>query len=162
MQYFTRRETAILTRTSLTRLAYLARTGIVVPTSRDVPPKQLCYSWNQILELRAICHLRRQVSLQMIRKILVFLEGIGSDLALHNKHLIITDGEVTWLQTIENTDSTEVQIATKTNRHIGQLKLFSPTCLSDAANAVLETTRASKVVKFERFRRNVIPLHPDA
>lgn len=162
MQYFTRRETAILTRTSLTRLAYLARTGMVIPTPSNTHPKQLHYSWNQILELRAICHLRRQVSLQMIRKILAFLERVGSDRALHNKHLIITDGEVTWLQTLANADSTEVQIVTKTNRHVGQLKLPSPPSFSGTASTVLDTARASKVVRFERFHRKVIPLHPDA
>jgi len=161
MQHFTRRETVILTRTSSARLAYLARTGIVVPiagTGKDV--KQVYYTWKQILELRAIRHLRRQVSLQMIRKILAFLEGAGCDRLLHDKHLIIEDGAVNWVQPQANQEPQVVQVAAKANRHVGQLKLTTLPSLMNFADEVWETARCSKVIDFESFRQRVVPLRP--
>ncbi|MEM6835785.1 MAG: MerR family transcriptional regulator [Cyanobacteria bacterium P01_C01_bin.120] len=160
MQHFTRRETVILTRTSAARLTYLARTGVVVPLSEDSAAKQLYYTWEQILELRAIRHLRRQVSLQMIRKILAFLEGTAGDRALHDKHLIISNGEVSWLQPQENMEPQVVQVAAKANRHVGQLKLMTLPSLINFADEVWETARNSKVIDFESFRQRVVPFRP--
>lgn len=159
MQHFTRRETVILTRTSSDRLAYLARTGVVVPLAEGAEAKQAYYTWEQILELRAIRHLRRQVSLQMIRKILAFLEGSGSG-ALHDKHLIIEDGEVNWIQPQANMEPQVVQVAAKANRHVGQLKLVAFPSLVSFADEVWETARCSKVIDFESFRQRVVPFRP--
>lgn len=161
MQHFTRRETIILTRTSSARLAYLARTGIVVPrpgTGEDA--RQVYYTWEQILELRAIRHLRRQVSLQMIRKILAFLEGAGGDRLLHNKHLIIADGEVHWVQARADHAPQVVQVAARSDRHVGQLKLTTLPALMNFADEVWETARCSKVIDFESFRQRVVPFRP--
>ncbi|MDB9524865.1 MerR family transcriptional regulator [Oscillatoria sp. CS-180] len=163
MQYFTRRETVILTRTDCKRLTYLARTGVVVPARNQDAAGDVYYSWNQILELRTIYRLRRQVSLQTIRKILAFLEGIGSDRALYNKHLIIADGEVTWLKAGEDAIPQAVQIATKANRHVGQIRLMSPFSLQDKEfkSDLWRTSPQSKVVDFENFRQRILPLQPD-
>ena len=161
MQHFTRRETVILTRTSSARLAYLARTGIVMPTAgTGDDARQVYYTWQQILELRAIRHLRRQVSLQMIRKILAFLEGTGGDRCLHNKHLIIEDGEVHWVQPQPDQVPQVVQVAARADRHVGQLKLTTLPSLTNLADEVWETARCSKVIDFESFRQRVVPFRP--
>jgi DNA-binding transcriptional MerR regulator len=162
MEHFTRRETVILTRTSPSRLAYLARTGVVVPVCRaEASGKSLYYTWEQILELRAIQHLRRQVSLQMVRKILAFLEGIGSDRSLHDKHWVIANGEVTWVQARGPDFPQVVQVAARTNRHIGQLKLMSLPPPSTFVEEVWQTARRSKVIDFESFRQRVPGSQPD-
>ncbi|HEY9889722.1 MAG TPA: MerR family transcriptional regulator [Candidatus Obscuribacterales bacterium] len=162
MQYFTRRETVILTRTSPGRLAYLARTGVIMPDRRaDDGSGQVYYSWEQILELRAIRHLRRQVSLQMIRKILTFLDGVGSDRTLRNKHLVITNGEVTWVQTGDDLPLQGVQVAAKADRHVGQLQLMTLPPLVALADEIWETARRSQVIDFESFRQRVVPLRPE-
>ncbi|MEM6520103.1 MAG: MerR family transcriptional regulator [Cyanobacteria bacterium P01_D01_bin.71] len=161
MQHFTRHETIVLTHTSADRLTYLARTGVVVPLVEEAAKaKQVYYTWEQILELRAIRHLRRQVSLQMIRKILAFLEGTVGDRALRDKHLIISDGEVSWVQPQENTEPYVVQVAAKANRHVGQLKLMTLPSLINFADEVWETARSSNVIDFESFRRRVVPFRP--
>lgn len=160
MQRFTRRETVVLTRTSPARLTYLAKTGLVVPIARegDTVP-QPYYTWEQILELRAIRQLRRQVSLQMIRKILAFFEGAECS-ALHNKHLVIEDGAVHWVQPGENTAPQVVQVAAKADRHVGQLKLITLPSFIHFADEVWATTRSAKVIDFESFRQRGIPLRP--
>lgn len=153
MQQFTRRETVILTRTSLGRLNYLAKTGMVVPVClRDDQRHQLYYSWEQILELRAIRHLRCQVSLQMIRKILSFLESRGDDRRLHDKHLVIDEDKVDWIQIASDRSSKVIQVAARTNQHIGQLKLTSlPAGLSSSKDALCPCP--TKVIDLESFRQ---------
>jgi DNA-binding transcriptional MerR regulator len=162
MQHFSRRETVILTRTSPGRLAYLARTGVIVPLrGQGDRAHQVYYSWEQILELRTIRHLRRQVSLQMIRKIIAFLEGTGSDRTLRNKNLVIANGEVAWVQMGEEPLPTVVQVAAKANCHIGQLQLMALPPISDFAEEIWETARRSKVIDFESFRQRVPIIRPD-
>lgn len=159
MQHFTRRETVILTRTSLPRLAYLARTGMVIPIEHEAAAKQVYYTWEQILELRAIRHLRRQVSLQMIRKILAFLEGSGCG-ALHDKHLVIKNNEVHWVQPQADTEPRVVQVAAKANCHVGQFNLMTLPSLMNLADEIWETARSSNVIDFESFRQRVVPFRP--
>lgn len=160
MQHFTRRETVILTRTSPTRLAYLSRIGVIVPIAGEgAEAKQSYYTWEQILELRAIRRLRHQVSLQMIRKILAFLEGSGCG-ALHDKHLVIEDGAIHWVQSRANKDPQVVQVAARADRHVGQFKLVPLPSLIHFADDGWEPTYRSKVVDFESFRQRVVPLRP--
>jgi DNA-binding transcriptional MerR regulator len=160
MQHFTRRETVILTRTSSARLTYLAKTGIVVPIAgADNTAQKAYYTWEQILELRAIRHLRRQVSLQMIRKVLAFLEGTGGG-ALHDKHLVIEDGVIHWVRSRGNTAPQVVQVAARADRHVGQLNLVTLPSLMNFADDVWETARSAKVIDFESFRQRAVPLRP--
>ena len=77
MERFTRQETLVLTRSSPGRLSYLARTGMVVPKKADKDsPATLLYTWEQVLEIRAINVLRQKASFQTIRKILSFFGGV--------------------------------------------------------------------------------------
>ncbi|MEM9117781.1 MAG: MerR family transcriptional regulator [Cyanobacteria bacterium P01_F01_bin.56] len=160
MQHFTRHETVILTRTSSTRLAYLARTGIIVPVaSEEQKAEPAYYTWEQILELRAIRRLRQQLSLQMIRKIMAFLEGAGCG-ALHDKHLVIKNDEVHWVQSQENMAPCVVQVAAKTGCHVGQLNLMTLPSLMNLADEIWETARNSNVIDLASFRQRVIPFRP--
>ncbi len=161
MERFTRREAMILTRTSASRLAYLAKTGIVIPyrleqgSIEQGSRSQVFYSWGQILELRTINHLRRQTSLQTIRKILAFLAAHGDDPWLHNKHLIITEGEVTWVRREgPNAQRREiVRVAGRANRHVGQLQLLTLPKMAEIVADLWETARRSQVIDFEHFKQ---------
>ena len=156
MKQFTRREAVILTRTSPRRLAYLAKTGIVIPTClEEDSQRQVYYSWDQILELRVIRQLRGEISLQMIRKIMQFLEGMGGDRTLHNKHLVIKDGEVDWVQVASGEGRHVVRVADKMNRHVGQLNLIMSTPEADRVGKVWKITGQSNVVDFESFRQRL-------
>ncbi|MEO1093607.1 MAG: MerR family transcriptional regulator [Cyanobacteria bacterium J06638_28] len=154
MEQFTRHETIVLTRTSPGRLAYLARTGVVVPTLNQADPAHHpIYSWEQILELRAIQNLRRQVSLQTIRKILTFLQGNSGDRCLHNKQLLVDDGTVDWVMTTPEAQPQIVRVADRGDRNVGQLELMISPSRNDLAYEVWETARRSNVIDFESFRQ---------
>lgn len=150
MEYFTRRETVVLTRTSRGRLAYLAKTGMVVPVYLQNDRRQLYYSWEQILELRTIASLRRQVSLQMIRQIITFLEALGIDRALHNKHLVVENNQIDWVQASKDCAAIVVQVAAPACHHVGQLRL--PT-LPTASSFSRPASDAGKVVELANFRQ---------
>ena len=71
MDWFSRRHAVVLARSSPGRLAYLEKTGVIVPQRAGQPPRlEVLYSWEQILEIRAISRLRQHLSFQTIRKIL--------------------------------------------------------------------------------------------
>ncbi|NJN20354.1 MAG: MerR family transcriptional regulator [Leptolyngbya sp. RL_3_1] len=158
---FTQRETVILTRTSPSRLAYLAKTGVVIPShhvdsSADSShmDSNCRYDWEQILELRAINHLRQKTSLQTIRKIVAFLETHGSDRYLHNKHLIVTSNTVDWIKPHPNTQLPQiVQVVGPANKHVGQLKIPAIPPVMALVNEVWEAAQRSNVIDFERFRQ---------
>lgn len=159
---FTQRETVILTRTSPSRLAYLAKTGVVIPHGHHsdalAAPNRAdgncCYDWEQILELRAINHLRQKTSLQTIRKIVAFLESHGSDRCLHNKQLIVTDDEVDWVKPHPNTQLPQiVQVVGPANKHVGQFKIPALPPVAALVSEVWDAARHSNVIDFERFRQ---------
>jgi hypothetical protein len=159
---FTQRETVILTRTSPSRLAYLAKTGVVIPhghcptAAADASRAEgnCHYDWEQILELRAINHLRQKTSLQTIRKIVAFLETHGSDRCLHNKQLIVSDDEVDWIQPHTKTQLPQiVQVVGPANKHVGQLKIPAIPPVMALVNEVWDAAQRSNVIDFERFRQ---------
>jgi DNA-binding transcriptional MerR regulator len=155
MERFTRPETVILTRTSPSRLAYLAKIGLVVPHRSDTGTPRLYYSWEQILELRTINALRQKTSLQTIRKILSFLDHHGSDRRLCNKHLIVTADGVSWVRRPPQPHPLPevVQIvghASRRQRHVGQLQLLP---LSPAPQGFKDSPSKTTVVSLSRFKQ---------
>lgn len=156
MERFTRRETVVLTRTSLWRLAYLDRVGIVVPQRiKTAKRARILYSWEQILELRTIHYLRQQTSLQTIRKIVAFLEASGFERSLHNKQLVIRDGEVDWVRTDLPQSPQVLKVADRQNKDIGQLKLIHLPPLADLIDDLWRTASQSQVIDFEYFKQRV-------
>ncbi len=163
---FTQRETVILTRTSPSRLAYLAKTGVVIPHGHGPDAAadsrradgNCRYDWEQILELRAINHLRQKTSLQTIRKIVAFLETHSGDRCLHNKQLIITNDAVDWVLPHPKTQLPQiVQVVGPANKHVGQLKIPAIPPVIALVNEVWEAARRSNVIDFERFRQRARP-----
>ncbi|ASC72464.1 hypothetical protein XM38_034210 [Halomicronema hongdechloris C2206] len=153
MEQFTRRETLILAKTTLGRLTYLAKTGIVVPQlSQQTRPPMLLYSWEQVLEVRAITYLRRHASLQAIRKIVTFLNDNGFDCSLRNKHLVVSNDEVNWVMP-NNSGVPQIMHMTGRNQPTGQLVLAVLPPLSSIIQDVWETARTSNVIDFEHFKQ---------
>jgi DNA-binding transcriptional MerR regulator len=161
MERFTRHEAVILTRTSPSRLAYLAKTGIVVPYRLQQAGRwRLFYSWDQILELRTIHHLRQQTSLQTIRKILRFLEDQGGDHRLCNQKLVITEDGVSWVagNLHAGQDPQVVQVVGRTKqsrRHVGQLQLLTVPTVPELVADLWEVARQSRVIDFEQFKQRL-------
>lgn len=154
MEGFTRQETLALTKTTSSRLAYLDRTGVVVPEKYGNSKKPtVIYSWEQVLEIRAINDLRQKISLQTVRKIVQFLDESGFDTSLRDKHLVAVNDEVFWVMPDWSDMPRVMKIAGKKNKGLGQFVLIVLPPISDIIKAVWETAKKSKVVDFESFKR---------
>ena len=154
-QSFTRHEALILTKTTAARLAYLARTGIVVPQKDErAHCVQVVYTWEQILEIRAINTLRRKLSLQTIRKIVEFLGKNGFDTSLKDKHLVVINDDVGWVMP----DWSDMpQVMKVAGKNVGQFVLVAIPPLSNLVDEIWQTARCSNVIDFESFRQRAQP-----
>ncbi|HEY9738377.1 MAG TPA: hypothetical protein V6D06_18920 [Trichocoleus sp.] len=162
MEQFTRRETQVLTRSSSSRLVYLEKTGIIVPHRAEPDSKAvLFYTWDQILEIRAINQLRRQVSFQTIRKVVQFLDEHGFDRSLRDKLLVTTNGEVNWIVPFSSTAPHVIQVVGKCRCPAGQLLLTAFPQLLGLVDELGKGTKVAKVIDFEHFRRKVRPPQSD-
>jgi len=154
MEGFTRQETLALTQTTSSRLAYLDRTNVIVPEKYGNPRKPtVIYSWEQVLEIRTIANLRKQISLQMVRKLVKFLDEHGLDTTLHDKHLVATPKEV-FLVSPDWADMPHImKVADRDGDGLGQLVLLVLPPLKDVIQDIWQAAEASKIVDFESFKQ---------
>lgn len=154
MEGFTRQETLALTKTTSSRLAYLDRTEVVIPEKYGNSKKPtVIYSWNQVLEIRAINDLRQKVSLQTVRKIVQFLGESGFDTNLADKHLVVANDEVFWVLPDWSDMPRVMKVAGKKNKNLGQLVLVVLPSISDLIKTVWETAKNSNFIDFESFKQ---------
>lgn len=163
MEGFTRQETLALTGITSSRLAYLDRTQIVVPQKYGSSKKPtVIYTWEQVLEVRAIANLRRQISLQMVRKLVAFLDQHGLDPTLHDKPLVATPDEV-FLVMPDWSDMPQVmKVADRDNQGVGQLVLLVLPPLNTVIQDIWEAARTSRIIDFESFRQRAKAQPPQA
>ncbi|MBE7384328.1 MAG: MerR family transcriptional regulator [Leptolyngbya sp. SIO1E4] len=154
MDGFTRQETLALTQTTSSRLAYLDRTSVVVPQKYGNPKKPtVIYTWEQLLEIRTIATLRKQISLQMVRKLVHFLDEHGLDPTLHDKPLVATANEV-FMVLPDWSDMPQVmKVADRGNEGVGQLVMLVLPPLNTVIQDIWETAQTSKLVDFESFKQ---------
>lgn len=158
---FTRQECLKLTGCTSSRLSYLEKVGLIVPTrvGNNTRPIVL-FTWEQLLEIRAIKHLRDDVSLQTVRKIVDYLNKCGYDDSLTTKQLVVLGDDVFWV----NPDWSDFQyhvpaalkVAGKKGKGVGQFTLLLIPPFTDIINEIWETAKepsVSKVVNFEEFKR---------
>lgn len=150
---FTRQETLALTGTTSSRLAYLDRSGIIIPQKYGNPKKPtVIYSWEQILEVRAIQQLRQQISLQQVRRVVQFLERHGLDTRLHDKHLVVVNEEV-YLVLPDWSDMPQVMTVAGAKGKAGQMVLLVLPPLAEVVDAIWDAAQHADVVDFESFKQ---------
>ncbi|MEB3313426.1 MAG: hypothetical protein VKL98_04710 [Cyanobacteriota bacterium] len=126
MDWFPRRHVIVLARSSLGRLAYLEKTGIVVPRRIGLPPhSQVIYSWEQVLEIRTISQLRQHLSFQAIRRMITYFEEQGAGASLRDKHLVVVNGVISWIRPMANTAPQVIELARRTHGFMGQFRLVT-------------------------------------
>lgn len=153
MEWFTRRHAVVFARSSPGRLKYLEKTGLVIPYREGQSEKSAAlYSWEQILEIRAIAHLRQHLSFQAIRKIIHYFEAHGFDRSLRNKQLIVNNGSVTWISPSPNVSPQVIQLYSKRNCPIGQFVLAPLALKGWPGDDQRQTTRQTKVVDLKDFK----------
>ncbi|MEH2046082.1 MerR family transcriptional regulator [Nostoc sp.] len=163
---FTRKETMQLTGCTSSRLAYLEKVGLIIPYryGTNAGRQTVIFSWEQLLEIRAIRNLRQEdVSLQTVTKIIKFLDQSGYDNSLRNKQLVIVGDEVFWIEQdwsdFGHNMPAALKVASKNNKGIGQYVLLVIPALIDIVNEIWEIAQNSKVIDFYSFkeRAKVIP-----
>jgi DNA-binding transcriptional MerR regulator len=86
---FTRKEVMLLTGLKSGRLSYFDRTGLVQPVKiGDLKHPVVLYSWEQLIELKAIAKLREGLSLQKTYQIVEFLRESEYKSKAYNKSLL--------------------------------------------------------------------------
>lgn len=155
---FTRQETIHLAGCTSSRLAYLEKVGLIIPYrfGNNARPTVI-FSWEQLLEIRAIKNLRKDVSLQTVRKLIKFLDDSGYDNSLRDKQLVVVGEEIFWVKQDwsdfgENLP-TAVKVAGKSCQQVGQYVLIVIPPLIDIVNEIWEAARKSKVIDFKSFER---------
>jgi DNA-binding transcriptional MerR regulator len=155
---FSRTETMSLTGCTSSRLAYLEKAGLIVPTRIGNTKRPLVlFSWEQLLEIRAIKNLRKDASLQTVRKIIDFLNKEGYNDFLRNKKIVVINGEVYWVEPeFSDLPGLMIKVASKNKKDLGQLAHYEliviPT-LNQVVEEVWENAKKSTVVDFEAFKQ---------
>jgi DNA-binding transcriptional MerR regulator len=153
MDGFTRQEAIALSKATSSRLAYLDRINLVVPKKYGNTKKPtVVYTWEQVLELRAINDLREQVSLQTIRKMLDFFAKEGYDPKLRDKHLVALNDDIHWIMPDWSDMPKIMQVASRKDKGLGQLVLVVLPARGSLIMAVWDTANKSNVVDFESFK----------
>ena len=155
---FTRPETLALTETTSNRLQYLEKKGLVIPERIGKSRKPtVIYTWEQILEIRAIKHLRSEISLQTVRRIVEFLNESGFDDTLRDKQLIVINDEVFWIrqdwQDFPEKMPSAVKVAGKSGRGVGQYVLLVIPTLTEIVDEVWEAAGRSEIIDFDSFKQ---------
>ncbi len=154
MEGFTRQETLALTKTTSNRLSYLDRTGVVVPEKYGNPKKPtVIYTWEQVLEIRAISHLRQKISLQTVRKIIQFLTESGFEDCLRDKHLVVVNDEVYWVMGDWSDMPQVMKVADKHNKYKGQFVLIIIPQLDAVIQDIWKEAKKSGIVDFDSFQQ---------
>lgn len=157
IQGFTRRETLALTGTTSNRLQYLERAELVIPTRIGASAKPtVIYTWEQVLEIRAIKNLRQEASLQTVRQIIKFLDQSGFDDSLRDKQIIVVDDDVFWIRTDWQDFASQMplalKVASKQSKEVGQYSLIVIPPLISIVDEIWEAAKQSRVIDFVTFQ----------
>lgn len=155
---FTRTETLALTETTSNRLQYLEKAGLIIPQriGRSRKPT-VVFTWEQVLEIRAIKHLRQEISLQTVRRVVNFLNESGFNDSLRNKQLVVIDDEVFWIrldwQDFPEKMPSAVKVAGSRGKGVGQYTLLVIPALTEIVNEVWKAAKESETIDFESFKQ---------
>jgi DNA-binding transcriptional MerR regulator len=154
---FTRQEVIKLTGCTSSRLAYLEKVGMVVP-QRVGPSKRpvVLFTWEQLLGVRVIKDLRKEVSLQTVRTIIENLNANGCDDSLTEKLMVAMGDEVLWIKDDWADFGENVLKAFKADG-TGTIKRYSMVVLPPLSGAVNEIWEAAEknrtTINFDHFKQ---------
>ena len=155
---FTRREVMELAGATSNQLQYLERRELVIPQRiwNDKKKPDVYYSWEQLLEIKAIRNLRENTSLQTIRKILSFFEKYQFRKTLKDKRIVAIDDEVFWIKEDWSDFGKKLialKIADKQGKGIGQYTLLALPAFQEIVDEVWQTAERSNIINMESFRQ---------
>lgn len=149
---FTRKEVMSLTGLKSGRLSYFDQTGLVQPEKIGGSKHPVVlYTWEQLLELRAIAKLRDKLSLQQIRQVIKFLRESGYEDGLYNKPLLFINSSLC-LQTEKDELGNRLAMEVLGN-HSGQLVFDWIDPLGQLAEEIITEARSNPAIDFESFKK---------
>lgn len=153
MKDFTRQETIALTETTSSRLAYLEAKNLILPQKYGNPKRPtVIYTWEQIIQIRAISHLREKIDLQTVRGIIKFLEQTNFNGEYKNKHLVIINDESYWVESDWTNIAEIMRMADKQNKNIRQIVMIVIPQLASIIDDIWKAAKKSETVDFESFK----------
>ena len=154
---FTRQETLALTEATANQLFYLEKAGLIIPRriGSNKRPTVL-FTWEQILEIRAIRKLREDTSLQRIRKVIDFLNKEGFTDHLRDKQLVVINDSVFWVRTdwkdFHKNMPEMLLVASNRNKSVGQYTMTVLPPFMDIIDDIWETPEKKLIiVDYNRF-----------
>ncbi len=154
---FTTKQVSRLTGLTLGKLRYLSKLGLVEPSRIVLTKKKdlLCYSFTQLLELKAISKLREDVSLITVRKVIDYLANNANNPALASNTFLIYCGEVYHLLDGETFENLLVKITGKNKGQVHHLDLLVLPSIN-SIKSELETIVKDNpdIIDFEQYRQN--------
>ncbi|MGG6270854.1 MerR family transcriptional regulator [Leptolyngbya sp. AN03gr2] len=133
------------------RLSYFDQTGLVCPEKVGDPKHpQVAYSWEQLLELKAILKLREQISLQEIRQAIEFFRTSGHEPWLYNKKLIFINSTL-FVETPQQGLAERLLIEVS-GQHQGQLAFQWIDPLGDLEQELWQEAERNPAVDFASFK----------
>jgi DNA-binding transcriptional MerR regulator len=145
---FTRQETIVLSGNTAGKLSYLDRKNIVCPQKIGGVGRPTClYTWEQLLELRIIYHLRQDASLQQLRQALEYLKSEGDRESLASKTLIAMDNKIYFVANkIGEVENFLIELSGKNQ---GQIVLHSVLKISAIVSEIWDKAQEVKILDFE-------------
>lgn len=133
------------------RLSYFDRTALVQPEKiGDSKHPVVLYTWEKLLELRAIAKLRDRLSLQQIRQVIKFLRESGYKDGLYNKPLLFINSSLCLAtEKSELGDRLAMEVL---GNHRGQLVFDWIDPLGRLDQEVEEDARTNSAIDFESFK----------
>ena len=155
---FTRQETIALTGITSSRLSYLDRTGLVLPTKfGNAKHPQVVYSWEQVLEIKTIGRLREKLSLQEIRRVIDFLRAREHKPSLFAHSLVFVNSQ---LYLIENVKDFGLTVLEASGKNKGQVTIQEVGAVGDIISELYQEAEKHNVLDFHKrasfvFKDNV-------
>jgi DNA-binding transcriptional MerR regulator len=145
---FTRQETIDLTGIDSGRLSYLDRTKLVLPLKFGNPkhPK-VVYSWQQVLEIKTIERLRENLTLQEIRKVLIFLKEHNYEPSFFVHKLVLVNSQ---LYLVEDLRHFGLAVLEASGVNKGQVVIHEVGAIGDIITELLREAEKHHVLDFEK------------
>lgn len=136
------------------RLSYFDHTELVQPEKIGGSKHPVVlYSWEQLLELRAIAKLRDRLSLQQIRQVIKFLRESGYEDGLYNKPLLFINSSLC-LQTEKDELGNRLAMEVLGN-HSGQLVFDWIDPLGSLADEIDKDAQENPAVDYFSFKERI-------
>ena len=145
---FNRKETMALTGITSGKISYWDETGLVSPVKYGNPKKpKVVYSWQQILKLKLITRLRKELSLQEIRNVVDFLEERNYNQSLFECKLFLINSE---LFLVENSEELGNLVIKASGNNKGQIVVRELEPFKTILAGLKEEAVANHVLDFEK------------